>query len=144
MKDNRYKELYRINSFPFQRGELHKIVMAYHFSLNAIIAETDNIHRLPFLLDAVLKGYIDQTNLDLILSFIGSNSFRDTQTFISISDHKKELNQSRKIKEKPFEAVKVNEVNSTYFSNKANVIYAGNGGKERSFFTALSDFKRSS
>ena len=146
LKENRYKELYRINSFPFQGVELHKTVMAYHFALNSIIAETDNIHRLPFLLDAVLKEDIDQTNLDLILNFIGSNLPSDTQTFISISEHKKEPNQSResrdKNKEKPFEAVKVNEVNTTYFSNKANVIYIGNGGEERSFFTELSDFER--
>lgn len=146
LKENRYKELYRINSFPFQGVELHKTVMAYHFALNAIIAETDNIHRLPFLLDAVLKEDIDQTNLDLILKFIGNNIPSDTQTFISISEHKKELNQAResreKNKEKPFEAVKVNEVNTTYFSKKANVIYIGDGGEERSFFTELSEFER--
>lgn len=146
LKESRYKELYRINSFPFQGVELHKTVMAYHFALNAIISETDNIHRLPFLLDAVLKEDIDQTNLDLILKFIGSNLPKDTQTFISISEHKKDPNQPKESrgsnKEKPFEAVKVNEVNTTYFSNKADVIYIGNGGEVRSFFTEVTDFEK--
>ncbi|MBF4269312.1 hypothetical protein EAY71_20810, partial [Vibrio anguillarum] len=141
LKESRYVDLYRINSFPFQGVELHKTVMAYHFAFNAIISETESIHRLPFLLDAVLKEDIDETNLDSILRFIGRNIPKDTQTFISISEHKKknienEINKNPK-KTKPFEAIKVNEVNEMYFSNRANVIYIGHGSEERSFFTKI-------
>lgn len=137
LMEKRYSELYRINSFPFQGVELHKTVMAYHFALNKLIEATDNIHRLPFLLDAVLKEDIDQTNLDLILKFLGKNVPSDTQSFISISEHKVEESVIER-EEKPFEAVKVSEVNSSYFSNKAKVIYIGQGEEERSFFTKMS------
>ncbi|MEZ8338747.1 hypothetical protein AB6C52_13055 [Vibrio cyclitrophicus] len=137
LMEKRYSELYRINSFPFQGVELHKTVMAYHFALNKLIEATDNIHRLPFLLDAVLKEDIDQTNLDLILKFLGKNVPSDTQSFISISEHKVEESVTER-EEKPFEAVKVSEVNSSYFSNKAKVIYIGQGEEERSFFTKMS------
>lgn len=58
----RYTDFYKINSFPFQGVELHKTVMSYHFALNSLIRETNNIHRLPFMLDAILKEDIDDRN----------------------------------------------------------------------------------
>lgn len=135
----KYTELYRINSFPFQGVELHKTVMAYHFSLNYLIRNTEYIHRVPFLLDAVLKEDIDETNIELILRFIGKNVPSDTQSFISISEHKKEKVEGENIK--PIEAVKVEEVNRSFFNGRAKVIYVGNGVTERSFLTPMTPDK---
>lgn len=130
LNEDRYLELYRINSFPYQGVELHKTVMAYHFAFNKLISETENIHRLPFLLDGVLKEDIDQTSLNDIFSFIGKNLPVDTQTFISIAEHVKddaELNNSVK-------SIDLKVLNSQYFDGKANNIYIGDGVKQRAFF----------
>lgn len=130
LKEERYLELYRINSFPYQGVELHKTVMAYHFAFNKIISDTKNIHRLPFLLDGILKEDIDETSLDNIFSFIGKNLPLDTQTFISIAEHVNddvELNSSIK-------SIDLKELNSEYFHGKAKNIYIGDGTKQRAFF----------
>ncbi|MEZ8199310.1 hypothetical protein [Vibrio splendidus] len=135
VSESRYVDLYSISSFPFQGVELHKTVMAYHFALNEIISRTENIHRFPFLLDAVLKEDIDKNNLDLILKFIGGNLPTDTQSFVSISEH---LDQNKdENKSKAFKAVKVMDVNREYFSSKANVLYIGNGEVERGFLSTV-------
>ena len=57
--------------------------------LNAMAAKSKTAHRLPFVLDAILKEDIDETSLDSILTFVGKNLPDDTQTFISISEHVK-------------------------------------------------------
>ena len=54
-----------------------------------MIAKSKTAHRLPFVLDAILKEDIDETSLDSILTFVGKNLPDDTQTFISISEHVK-------------------------------------------------------
>ncbi|HGH6043439.1 TPA: hypothetical protein AB5H75_003871, partial [Vibrio mimicus] len=92
-----------------------------------------------FLLDAVLKEDIDETNIELILRFIGKNVPSDTQSFISISEHKKEKVEGENIK--PIEAVKVEEVNRSFFNGRAKVIYVGNGVTERSFLTPMTPDK---
>ncbi|WP_339137347.1 MAG: hypothetical protein WGN25_04915 [Candidatus Electrothrix sp. GW3-4] len=80
LTEPRYLDLYSIHSFPRQGVELHKTVMAYHFALNAMIAKSKTAHRLPFLLDAILKEDIDETNLEIVLTFVGKNLPSDTQT----------------------------------------------------------------
>jgi len=71
LEGERYNNLYRISSFPSQGVELHKTVMSYHFAFNSLVSETSDIHRLPFILDAVFKEDIEKDNRDLIYSFLG-------------------------------------------------------------------------
>lgn len=140
LTDPRYLDLYKIQSFPRQGVELHKTVMAYHFALNAMIAKSKTAHRLPFLLDAILKEDIDETSLETILSFVGNNLPQDTQTFISISEHVKDISSTEK-DVKPIEKLRVKSVKDTYFSENSKLIYIGRGKDERKFLSqSLDDY----
>lgn len=139
LNDPRYLDLYRINSFPRQGVELHKTVMAYHFALNAIIAKSKTAHRLPFLLDAILKEDIDDTNLKTILTFVGGNLPTDTQTFLSISEHIKESSSDENEVIKPIDTVRVASVKDAYFPKDSQLVYIGNGKLERSFLSQALD-----
>lgn len=141
LTDPRYLDLYKIHSFPRQGVELHKTVMAYHFALNAMIAKSKTAHRLPFLLDAILKEDIDETSLETILSFVGNNLPDDTQTFISISEHVKDVSFADK-NVKPIEKLRVKNVKDTYFSENSKLIYIGGGKDERKFLSqSLGDYE---
>ncbi|MCG9482641.1 hypothetical protein MCL30_12710 [Acinetobacter pittii] len=129
LNQSRYLDLYKINSFPYQGVELHKTVMAYHFAFNKLIGETENIHRLPFLLDGILKEDIDVTSLNDVFSFISKNLPLDTQTFISIAEHVKEDN----LNSSPIKSVDLKELNFHFFEGKAKNIYIGNGTEQRAF-----------
>ena len=137
LTDSRYLDLYKIHSFPRQGVELHKTVMAYHFALNAMIAKSKTAHRLPFLLDAILKEDIDETNLATILSFIGKNLPRDTQTFVSISEHVKGSSLQEDEEIKPIEKVRVKDVQGAYFPTNSKLFYIGDGKIERGFLSQL-------
>ncbi len=144
LTDSRYLDLYKIHSFPRQGVELHKTVMAYHFALNAIIAKSKKVHRLPFLLDAILKEDIDETNLETVLTFVGNNLPSDTQTFVSISEHIKDYSGTEDEKcVKPIEKVRVKDVKETYFSVGSKLFYIGGGQIERGFLSqALEDYQK--
>ncbi|HIF9219436.1 TPA: hypothetical protein ACX6QD_000911 [Photobacterium damselae] len=143
LNDSRYLDLYKIHSFPRQGVELHKTVMAYHFALNAMIAKADTAHRLPFLLDAILKEDIDETNLKNILSFVGKNLPDDTQTFVSMSEHVKDSEPEEEEQEaKPIEKVRVKDVMDSYFPENAKLFYIGDGKVERGFLSqSLDDYQ---
>ncbi|HHF2932008.1 TPA: hypothetical protein ACPJ0J_000860 [Vibrio alginolyticus] len=131
-----YKDLYKISSFPVQGVELHKTIMAYHFAFNKIILETRGIHRLPFLLDAILKEDIDSISLDLIFKFINKNKPEDTQLFITMSESNVEEERE---KNSAVDGLKMSTLNREYFSNEAKVTYIGNCVKKRSFLTPIPD-----
>lgn len=140
LTDSRYVDLYKIHSFPRQGVELHKTVMAYHFALNALIAISGTAHRLPFLLDAILKEDIDETNLEAILSFVGKNLPKDTQAFVSISEHVKEVSDvSDKREIKPIEKLNVKDVQHIYFPKDTKLFYIGDGKMERGFLSQSLD-----
>lgn len=141
ISDSRYLDLYKINSFPRQGVELHKTVMAYHFALNSLIATSKSAHRLPFLLDAILKEDIDETNLNVILSFVGKNLPTDTQTFISISEHIKDETYSEEPLN-PIERIKISEIKDIYFPKNSKLIYIGEGKLEHSFLSQSLDEHR--
>ncbi|WP_319548212.1 hypothetical protein [Desulfogranum marinum] len=143
LADSRYLDLYKIHSFPRQGVELHKTVMAYHFALNALIAKSKTAHRLPFLLDAILKEDIDETNLKTILTFVGNNLPDDTQTFVSISEHINDDSGSEDEEDvKPIEKVKVKDVKETYFPLGSKLFYIGDGQIERGFLSqSLEDYQ---
>ncbi len=88
LEDNRFNYVYDLSSFPFQGVQLHLAVLSYHFTFNKIINETENIHRLPFILDSVFKEDLEGQSKDKILDFICRNNPNDTQTIISIADNK--------------------------------------------------------
>ena len=56
-----------------------------HFAFNELVLETDNVHRLPFVLDAVFKEDIESQNRDLIYKFICISKPKDTQTIFSVA-----------------------------------------------------------
>lgn len=134
LTDSRYLDLYKISSFPRQGVELHKTIMAYHFALNSLIANSKSAHRLPFLLDAILKEDIDETNLNIILSFIGKSLPSDTQAFISVSEHIKEETCPDETSN-PMERIKAGEIKEIYFPENSKLIYIGEGKLERSFLS---------
>lgn len=134
LTESRYLDLFNIHSFPRQGVELHKTVMAYHFALNAMIANSKTAHRLPFLLDAILKEDIDETNLETILTFVGKNLPNDTQAFLSISEHIKDDSEGEG-NIKPIEKVRVKDVKDTYFSTESKLFYIGGGKIERGFLS---------
>jgi hypothetical protein len=114
--------------------------MAYHFALNAMIAKSKTAHRLPFLLDAILKEDIDETSLETILTFVGKNLPDDTQTFISISEHvKDDSNTENEENIKPIEKLRVTSVKDAYFPTNTKLFYIGNGQIERGFLSQSLD-----
>ncbi|SFF42371.1 hypothetical protein [Flavobacterium xueshanense] len=87
-EDSRFNYVYELSSFPFQGVELHLAVLSYHFAFNKVINETENIHRLPLILDSIFKEDLDGNNKEKILDFICKNRPNDTQTIISVADNK--------------------------------------------------------
>ena len=127
-KNEKYRELYSITSFPYQGVELHKIVMAYHFSFYEMINKRTAIHKFPFLLDAILKEDIDSESRELIFKFISNESNNQEQILLTIAEFKKEKD--------PLEGnalFNVDEINKIYFHNTAKQICIGNAKSVRSF-----------
>ncbi|UYW72271.1 hypothetical protein [Bacillus cereus] len=122
LKEERYRSLYKISAFPSQGVELHKTVLAYNFAFNKIIAKTKQIHRFPFLLDAIFKEDIEQSNKDTIVEFIGKNKPKDTQVILSIAEIKEFKN-------------KISKYNTDYFNGNAKLICIGEGTRERAFLS---------
>ncbi|MCF1715373.1 hypothetical protein L0U88_12120 [Flavihumibacter sp. RY-1] len=119
LEEDRYLNIYDITAFPYQGVELHLTILAYHFAFNTVISETTEIHRLPFILDAIFKEDLDDPTRKLILEFIKKNAPKDTQTIISIADTKDKIDKS-------------SEYNSTIFNNSAKLIQIGDGLQKRS------------
>ncbi|AOC93074.1 hypothetical protein [Bacillus amyloliquefaciens] len=122
LQEDRYKSLYKISAFPSQGVELHKTVLAYNFAFNRVIEKTNEIHRFPFMLDAIFKEDIEQSNKDAIVEFISKNKPTDTQIIISIAEIKEFEN-------------KINEYNKNYFNQNAKLICIGEGIRERAFLS---------
>ncbi|CAM3365195.1 ATP-binding protein [Flavobacterium psychrophilum] len=87
--DDKYTLLYWMGIFPKQGVELLKTMLAYYFAFNRVIEDTEYIHRLPFLLDAIFKEDIDEDNRKLILKFIYKNKPKNQQIIFSFAESKK-------------------------------------------------------
>ncbi|WP_185212702.1 ATP-binding protein [Sphingobacterium mizutaii] len=120
--DNRFNYIYEISSFPFQGVELHLAVLSYHFAFNKIINETDNIHRLPLILDSIFKEDLDGNNKEKILEFIFDNKPNDTQTIISVADNKEKDTKIEYYKDK-------------FFDNATKLIVIGNSINKESILS---------
>lgn len=126
LNDPRFNDLYSISAFPSQGVELHKTILAYHFSFNKVLKECGRAHRLPFMLDSIFNEDIEKDNKNLIVKFISENRPLDTQLFISIAETKnKDENTDR--------------YNKEYFDNKAKIITIGNLVSKRSILSAYQD-----
>lgn len=121
LNEPRYNELYSLTSFPSQGVELHKTVMSYHFAFINILKDTDEIHRFPFLLDAIFKEDIDTENRELIYDFIKTNSPTDTQTIFTVAFSQGEQNMIDDMKSKLGENVKINAIGD--LNNKRSLLY---------------------
>lgn len=124
----KYKDLYSITSFPYQGVELHKIIMAYHFSFYQLIDKRSTIHKFPFLLDAVFKEDIDTGNREIIFDFLGNEAKNNKQMLFTVAEYKKEKNQ---LNGDPL--FDINEINNKYFSGNAKQICIGEAQSIRSF-----------
>ncbi|MCT3698701.1 ATP-binding protein [Elizabethkingia anophelis] len=119
LDDRRFNYIYELSSFPFQGVELHLAVLSYHFAFNKIINETNNIHRLPLMLDSIFKEDLDGKSKDKILDFICTNKPKDTQTIISLADNK--------LKDSKIEYYK-----KTFFNNDTKLICIGDSTEKQS------------
>jgi len=128
-EEGRYCNLYSINSFPYQGVELHKTIIAYHFALNSLISRTHNIHRFPFILDAVMKEDIDESSRRKIFEFLNEYAPKDTQMIFSVSE-----SLSDSISD-GVTSNNIQKVNRDFFSGAANVIQIGDGNSERAFLS---------
>lgn len=77
---------YGLSVFPQQGVELLKTILSYHFAFNRVIEGTDNIHKLPLCLDAIFKEDVDESNKELIISFISENLPSGTQLICSMAE----------------------------------------------------------
>ena len=111
-----YKSPYKLSVFPQQGVELLKTMLAYHFAFNMVINKTDEIHKLPLCLDAIFKEDVDDSNKELILSFISKNASTDTQLICSVAESICEDNDNRHT---------VHSYNNVFFSNNAKLIKTG-------------------
>lgn len=125
--ESKYLELYKIKSFPYQGVELLKTVLAYHYAFNKLISKNNSIHRLPFLLDAILKEDMDQDNEPLILNFAIKNAPEDTQTFLSVANSKKAFQSSH--------SSRIEYISNLLPAN-SKIITLGEGQHERCFFSS--------
>lgn len=122
VEDDRFYKVYELSSFPFQGVELHKAVLSYHFSFNNLISKTSDIHRLPLILDGVFKEDLDPESKTKILQFIVSNCPSDTQTIISIADHKEEQS-------------KIDEYSNDIFNTGTHLICIGKGIEQKALLS---------
>ncbi|MBE6058565.1 MAG: hypothetical protein E7215_00085 [Clostridium sulfidigenes] len=121
LNEPRYNELYSITSFPSQGVELHKTVMSYHFAFNNMLKYTEELHRFPFLLDAIFKEDIDTENRELIYNFIKSNRPTDTQTIFTVAFSQGEQDLIDDMKSKLGGNVKINAIGE--LNNKRALLY---------------------
>jgi len=122
LEEERYKSLYKISAFPSQGVELHKTVLAYNFAFNKLIEKPKQIHRFPFMLDAIFKEDIEQSNKETIVEFISKNKPNDTQIILSIAEMKEHED-------------KIYNYNTKYFNKNAKLICIGEGTRERAFLS---------
>lgn len=115
--------LYKIPAFPQQGVELLQTLLAYNFAFNKIIKKTEYVHRFPFMMDAIFKEDIEDTNKSLILKFIYKNKLSDTQIIMSIADSEDNVTSAI-------------DYNREYLNNEAYLILINNERK-RAF---LSDY----
>lgn len=122
LSEQKYYLLYQMPTFlPKQGVELLKTMLAYNFAFIELISNTEYVHKLPLMLDAIFKEDVDTSNRNNILEFIYNNKSISHQMIITIADS--EIN-----------SIKVTDYNKQYFKNTANLILISEI-KERAFLS---------
>lgn len=121
----KYFLLYKMPSFPNQGVELLMTLLAYNFAFNKLIFNTAHFHRFPFMMDAIFKEDIEDSNKVLILKFIQKYKPKDTQIIMSIADSDTNITSA-------------SVYNKNYLNNEANLILIDNG-KKRAFLHEYSN-----
>lgn len=135
LKESRHLDIYSINTFPYQGVELHSTMLAYHLSFNQIIASNQDVHRLPLLLDGVLKEDIDPKSLVKIFNFLSKNLPKDTQSFITISDYRVDESKLSEEEENLVRRFTVEDIKSDYFGEDTDIIYVSKDEEKRAFLS---------
>ncbi|MCO4202311.1 hypothetical protein M2R28_21955 [Aeromonas hydrophila] len=117
--DDRFYLLYAIPAFPRQGVELLKTLLAYNFSFLEIIKTTDYTHVLPFVMDAIFEGDLEDESRKEILAFISKNIVSEQQVIFSIADSKTNV-------------VSAQKYNEQHFGGKAKLICIGGNTNTRS------------
>ncbi|BBG31177.1 AAA family ATPase [Zymobacter palmae] len=126
-KQDKYRDLYAISSFPYQGVELHKIIMAYHFAFYKMVTSIKKNHQFPFILDAVFKEDIDYYNRELILKFLGEESKSTGQMIFSLAECKDDDFHDHS------ELFDVKKIDKKYFDEKSSKICIGDSKNTRAF-----------
>jgi hypothetical protein len=123
-EDDRFYLLYEIPAFPRQGVELLKTLLAYNFSFLEAITSTEYTHVLPFMLDAIFEGDLEDESRYEILNFISKNRPPNQQLIVSIADSKANLNSAE-------------TYNKKHFNDEAKLVCIGANSMTRSL---LSDY----
>jgi len=118
--DERFYLLYEIPAFPRQGVELLKTLLAYNLSFLEVIKPTEYTHVLPFMMDAIFEGDLEDESRSDILSFIQKYGPKDQQVIFSIADSKSNKNSAL-------------SYNNQHFEGKAKLICIGENTRTRSF-----------
>lgn len=121
LEEDRFLLLYQITSIPRQGVELLKTILAYNFAFVQLIKSTEYVHSLPFMMDAIFKEDIDESNRKLILEFIYAKRDVNHQIIMSLSDSKDNKTT-------------IESYNQTCFNNEAKMICI-NKYQERAFLS---------
>ena len=124
LSEERFSNIYKISSFPFQGVELLRTVMAYHFSFGHLIQDTSGITIFPFMCDAIFKEDIDEKNREIILRFVGSRQSDFDQIILTIAHSENST-------------FTLSDINKNYFNSQADLLNLGNSNNERAFFSAI-------
>ncbi|MES2674099.1 MAG: hypothetical protein V4660_07655 [Pseudomonadota bacterium] len=126
--EQKYRDLYSLNSFPYQGVELHLLLMAYNFSFYEMVTNNSNIHCFPFLLDAVFKEDIDTASRTEIFDFLSRETKKAGQIVLSVAEYKKDDTSSGPL-------FNIEAIKNQYFSDDTKLICIGDSKTKRSFLS---------
>jgi len=126
--EQKYQDLYSLNSFPYQGVELHLLLMAYNFSFYEMVIKRPNTHKLPFLLDAVFKEDIDTESRSEIFKFLSRETKKSGQVIFSVAEYKKDDTSAGPLFD-------VEDIKRKYFLSDTKLICIGDSKTKRSFLS---------
>ena len=127
-KEKKYQALYSLNSFPYQGVELHQLLMAYNFAFYEMVMKTSNIHRFPFLLDAVFKEDIDSESRSNIFKFLSQETKSSGQIVFSVAEYKGDETSSNPL-------FNVDAIKEHFFPKDTKLICIGDSKSKRAFLS---------
>ena len=126
--EQKYQDLYSLNSFPYQGVQLHLLLMAYNFSFYEMTIKSSNTHSFPFILDAVFKEDIDTESRSEIFDFLSRETKKGSQVIFSVAEYKRDDTSSGPL-------FNVETIKNKYFSSDTKLICIGDSKTKRSFLS---------